>query len=416
MDPREAVRVRQGASVTTNPDILRELATDPSVTVRASLAMNPALPDDVAQILALDTDSRVQSILSRKLAKLAPTLSDEARQRVQQDAVASLTALIADAGLRVRTNIASAVRDLPDGPRNIILRLAHDPAVMVCEPVIRFSPMLSQEDLVSLITSGPPESSILAVASRSGIGTTVSDAIVNTAYADAITALLANPTAHIREATLDALAAQSEEHTEWQEPLVRRPSLPPRTQRMLSEVVTGNLLEALAARADLDPKVGQMMRSALQQTRPGGSAAASAKPARAATADVDKRSALAQAQMLQQNGKLDDQAILAALRRSATVSATAMLAVKAGTEVDVIERACALRNAKAVVSLAWKAALSAQTAVVLQTMLTALPPDQILRPGQDKGYSLSEDEMRWQLTLLGIAEAQTRAWTPRRLS
>ena len=44
----------------------------------------------------------------------------------------------------------------------------------------------------------------------------------------AIGALLANHTAQIREAALDALAAQSEEQTAWQEPLVRRPHLPPR--------------------------------------------------------------------------------------------------------------------------------------------------------------------------------------------
>ena len=76
MDADEATRVRQGASETTSQDILRALATDPSVTVRASLALNPALPDDVIAILAADTDARVRTILSRKLAALTPTLTD----------------------------------------------------------------------------------------------------------------------------------------------------------------------------------------------------------------------------------------------------------------------------------------------------------------------------------------------------
>jgi hypothetical protein len=74
MDADEATRVRQGASETTSQAILRALATDPSVTVRASLALNPALPDDVIAVLAADTDARVRTILSRKLATLAPTL------------------------------------------------------------------------------------------------------------------------------------------------------------------------------------------------------------------------------------------------------------------------------------------------------------------------------------------------------
>src|ERR1700733_10143816 len=166
MDADEANRVRQGASGSTSPEVLRKLATDPSVTVRASLALNPALPDQVIAILEADTDARVRAILSRKLGTLTETLPKETGQRVQKAAVASLTAMVADAALRVRASIAEAVRDMPDGPRDIILRLAHDPAVMVCEPVILFSPMLTQDDLVTLIATGPPQSTLMAVANR----------------------------------------------------------------------------------------------------------------------------------------------------------------------------------------------------------------------------------------------------------
>src|SRR6202012_4888648 len=122
------------------------LASDPSVTVRASLGLNPALPHHVRAILAEDNDVRVRSILNRRLSTLTPNLTGDAKRRMQSDAVANLTAMVADAALRVRINLADAVRHLPDGPRDIVLRLAHDPAVMVCEPVIRFSPMLTQQD------------------------------------------------------------------------------------------------------------------------------------------------------------------------------------------------------------------------------------------------------------------------------
>jgi hypothetical protein len=274
MDQAEALRVRQGASPKTPPAILWALARDPSVTVRISVALNPALPPQVDAILAEDTDARVRTILSRKLLSLAPTLSEQARRQVQDDAVAKLTAMVTDAGLRVRISVAEAVRDLPNGPREIVLRLAHDPAVMVCEPVIRFSPMLTQEDLVTLIASEPLPTTVIAVARRPGIGPAVSDAVVGTSINAAIGALLANPTAQIREATLDALAAQSEEQPDWQAPLIRRPRLPPRAQQMLAEIVTGSLLEALAARSDLDPKIARTLSVALgqpnrDQPRPG---------------------------------------------------------------------------------------------------------------------------------------------------
>jgi uncharacterized protein (DUF2336 family) len=413
MDVNEVTRVRQGACETTSPDILYQLACDPSVTVRASLALNPALPDEVTAILKADTDIRVRTILSRRLAALTPALPDETRQQVQKDAVAALTAMVAEAALRVRGSISEAVRDMPDGPREIILRLAHDPAIMVCEPVILFSPMLTQEDLVVLIASGPPPTTVQAVANRPRIGTAVSDAIVGSADPAAGCALLRNHTAQIREATLDALAAQSEEQTDWQEPLVRRPHLPVRAQRMLAEIVTGHLLDVLAARDDLDPKVGTMLRSALERSTQDRFDPSRDRPG---SADLNTTTALTRAQALLQSGQLDDRAILDALRRNADLEASAMLAVKGGVTVPVIDRACGLRSAKAVVSLAWKAGFSAQTAVILQTMLARLAPGEVLRPGPDACFPLTEDEMRWQLAFLGAGDGATRTWMPRQLS
>jgi hypothetical protein len=423
MSADEATRVRQGASVATNPKILWALASDPSVTVRVSLALNPALPDNVTAILAADTDARVRTILSRKLATLTPSLAGEERRRMQSDAVANLTAMVAEAALRVRINLAEAVKHLPDGPRDIVLRLAHDPAVMVCEPVIRFSPMLTQEDLVTLIATKPPPTTLMAVAGRPRIDETVSDAIVDTANSAAIGALLSNPAAQIREATLDSLAAQSEEQTDWQAPLVRRPHLPPRAQRMLSEIVTGHLLEKLTARRDLDPKVAQALRSTLASPAASGSAsrqplAGSPLVSRSASplANEGPRPAPAEAQRPVRGDKADESAILDALRRNANTEATAMLAARAEVPVAVVERACALRTAKGVVSLAWKAGLSVQAAVVLQMALAHLPPDMALRPNHDGSFPLSEDEMRWQLGFLDLPDRGVRPWMPRRLS
>lgn len=403
----EARKVRQGANPDTPPEVLSALALDPSVTVRSSLALNPALPPHVHDMLAADADARVRSILGRKIANLAPGLSGEARQQVQSDAIAALTALVAEAAVRVRTMIAQTVSEMPDGPRQIILRLAHDPDVMVSEPVILFSPMLTAEDLISLITSGPPPSTLNAVARRPALTEAVSDAIVANADAAAIDALLRNPTAQIREATLDALAAQSEEHTEWQEPLVRRPNLPPRAARILSEIVSTHLLDTLAARDDLDPRLAQTLRATLGR--------AGRQAVKGVQAELSPAAAFAQATAMKSAGRLDDKAILAAVRQNMTVTATAMFAVKADVPVSVLEKACALRDAKAVVSLSWKAGLAMPTAVALQAVLALVPPDQLVLPAAGGSYPLNADDMRAQLDLLGVGKTGMRLWSPRRL-
>ena len=125
--------------------------------------------------------------------------------------------------------------------------------------------------------------------------------------------------------------------------------------------------------------------------------------------------ALNHANVLKTAGRLDDAAILNALRVNAPTVAMAMLSVKADVPVPVVERACGLRSAKAIISLAWKAGFSMQTAVVMQARLARLAPDMIMRPAEGGAYPLAVEEMRWQLGFLGVGDRGLRAWTPRRM-
>jgi len=408
--PEEARRVREGADPAIGLGRMLELARDPSVTVRASLAMNPALPEQVRDLLSTDTDTRVRAIIARKLAVLTADLSPAERALVQDRTIERLTEMVAEAGLQVRVRLAETLRDVPDGPRQIILQLAQDPDLMVAEPVILSSPVLTQADLVTLIASGVPPGTVRAVARRPGIEAPVSDAIVESADVAAITALLGNASAQIREATLDALAVQSEEHPDWQAPLVHRPNLPPRTARILSEIVTGQLLEALGARDDIGADIRGKVLAALTQAPNLGPS-----DSREVYGDLPPAAALARAAALQAAGRLDEAAILDALRRGALTLTSAMLSVKADVSFHVIERARTLRSARGLVSLAWKAGLSMQTAVALQAVLARLRPAAIVKPDAGGDYPLSPSEMRLELDLLGVAEAGLRAWIPRRL-
>ena len=213
---REASRVRLSAHIDTAPEVLHTLATDTSVTVRASVALNPATSVETNETLAGDPDERVRALVARKLAALVPSLSAKAQTRLRQQTLATLTELAEDETLRVRAAIADAVKDMPEVPRAIILRLAHDDAVTVCEPVIRFSPLLTTDDLVSLVTAAPSPSTAIAVARRAAIDAAVSDAVASGGTDDAVLALLMNGSAQIREATLDALVERSIEHPDWQ--------------------------------------------------------------------------------------------------------------------------------------------------------------------------------------------------------
>ncbi len=391
----EATRVRLGASTATEPDVLRDLAGDSSVTVRAALALNPAAPSQTNDALAGDPDERVRILLARKLAALAPSLSAADQAQLRRETWQTLTALVADEAVRVRATIADAVKDMPAAPRELILRLAHDTEVSVSEPVIRLSPLLTTYDLLALLAKAPAPGTTLAVARRARLDEAVSDAIAASADNVAIRAMLANPLAQIREATLDALVARSVEHTDWHEPLVRRPSLPPRAARMLSEIVATHLLEVLATRADLAPPLAEELRSRLLARLQFDAK----EPADRAKPTAEQ--ALADARALAEHGKLAEEAVLDAARRGEARYAAALLAVAAGTSVSVVDRAASLRSAKGLVSLVWQAGFTMRAAVALQSLLARLAPDALLTAGPGGNFPLAVEEMRWQLEFLG---------------
>ena len=333
-------------------------------------------------------------LLARKLAALAPSLSAVDQAKLHRETWETLTALVADEAVRVRTTIAEAVKDMPTAPRELILRLARDTAMSVSEPVVRFSPLLTTDDLLALLAEAPPAGIALAVARRSHLDEAVSDAIAASAGNAAIRALLANSSAQIREATLDALIARAVEHTDWHEPLVRRPSLPPRAARMLSEIVATHLLEVLATRADLAPAVAEELRCRLvARLQPDAKAPADA-------VEPTAEQALALARALAERGKLAEEAVLEAARRGEAQYATALLAVAAGTSVSVVDRAASLRSAKGLVSLVWKAGFTMRSAVALQSLLARLAPDAVISGGQCGNFPLGVEEMRWQLEFL----------------
>jgi uncharacterized protein (DUF2336 family) len=390
----EAARVRLAAGAGTEANLLTDLADDPSVTVRAALALNTAAPASVNGGLAHDRDDRVRILLARKLTSLVPTLSARDQARLSQETWDTLRALVADETARVRAVIAEAIKELPDAPRDLILRLAHDTEISVYEPVIRMSPLLATEDLVALVTMAPAAGSVLAVARRGDLESPVSDAIAATADSAAIHALLANRSAQIREATLDALVTRSVDHPDWHEPLVRRPSLPSRAARMLSEIVATHLLAELAARTDLPPALAEELR------RRVAARVAPNAPEPAAPIEMTAEAALAQAHALAARGELVEETLLAAARQGDACYLGALLAVAAGTPVSVVNRASSLRSAKGMVSLVWKAGFTMRVAIALQTVLARLAPEAVLTAGPGGGFPLAIEEMRWQLEFL----------------
>lgn len=387
-----ATRVRLGAAADTAPDVLLTLASDPAVTVRAAVAMNPAASGEIDVVLASDCDERVRTLLARKLATLVPGMAASDRNALRERAIATLQQLVSDEALRVREAIADVLKDMPQAPRAIILQLARDTATSVFDPVIRLSPLLGTEDLLALVATAAGGDVAVSVASRPALPEEVSDAVAATRNVRAITALLENSTAAIREATLDMLAMGAAPYEPWHRPLASRPRLSDRAARALSEYVTGQLLDVLAGRADLSLAVITELRQRL------GARLNPDAPEPRRDPDIDQ--AMVEARQLQAQNRLGEDALLAAVQRGESRMATAILALAAELPASAVDRAATLRSAKGVVSVVWKAGFSMRVAGPLQTLLARLNPAAVLRPTAAGGFPLAVDEMRWQIDFL----------------
>jgi len=372
-----AARRRVAAARGVAPEILYYLTGDPASEVRREVARNGAAPPQADLRLARDADEAVRADLARKVARIAPSLGEDEWGRASALILETLETLARDALPRVRRILAEELKATDGVPVHLIELLAGDEAVEVAAPVLEFSPLLTEDFLIEMVEAGAAGGALAAIARRDRLGAPVADAIVARDDEAAITALLRNRSAQIREETLDALVARAEGVTAWHEPLVRRPSLSARAMRRLSEFVADSLIEVLAERDDIDPETATRLRRAVRG-RLGEGAAASV-------------TALDRARDFASQGKLDTEAVMGALASGDRAFVMAALAVLSGMKLEAVHKIVSLKSAKGLVALAWKAGLPAGQAVQLQLRLARIAPSAVF------AAALSEAEMRWQL-------------------
>jgi uncharacterized protein (DUF2336 family) len=388
---RPADRRKLAGSTSARPEVLYYLAADADAGVRAAVAGNEATPVQADLLLARDRDAAVRVDLAGKIARLVPGLSREAHERLRRMTNDVLEILLRDQVTRVRQVIAETLKDVADAPPEIIRLLARDCEIVVAGPVLEFSPLLSDEDLLAIIAETPIPGALAAIARRTGVPVAVAEAIGASPDVDAVAALLANPSAQIREETLDRLVDRAPGIALWHKPLVERPSLSAAIARKLAGFVADHLLRLLSERRDLDPATTREVAAAVKRRLAEEPPAAAAKPP-ATKGDA----ALERARRLKQQGKLDEAAVLGAAGHD-RVFVRAALAVLAELPLEVIDRVLGAHSPKGVTALAWKSGFGMRAAHRLQLQLGQIAPGAALKPREDGGFPLSAEAMQWQL-------------------
>ena len=378
------------------PEILAHLATDKSPAVRRALAGNPTAGQSIDSVLAKDADSTVRSDLAAKLTRLMPGLSEAEREGVQHATLAIVDLLARDSLAVVRRIIAEALQDLPNAPPDLVALLARDPDLAVAAPILQYSPVLTDADLLAIIASPPVQGALSAISKREGLTETVTDAIVGTDDVAAIAELLSKPSAQIREATLDLVIDRAADRKTWHGPLVRRPRLPFAAALKIARFVASDLLDELAARGDMDDSTRKQLAKMIDDRLTTTANRAQLTQSTAAVTPAG-------ANRLREAGAMLDDLLLEAVRYGDRAFLLSALATRTGLQLVHVQRAMERRSARAIVALAIRGNLPAQLAVDIQMKFAQVPPGAVIGPIRGKHghtWRMTTEEVDLEIELL----------------
>lgn len=169
-----------------------------------------------------------------------------------------LSRLAKDVEMSIRIALAERLADAGDAPHDLILLLAND-AIEIARPVLLRSPLLTGDDLLSVIASASVDHHV-AIAERPDICERVSDALAQSPSEQVVVALVRNRTAKIGAETFGRLARRAEEWENLREPLVSRADLPPAISEKLVQWVRDGLKTALSQRfPEFAPHLGKAL-------------------------------------------------------------------------------------------------------------------------------------------------------------
>ncbi len=393
--PDAKVRADLADRTDVKSEILYFLAEDGDPEVRRRVAANAHAPAQANLLLAADPNDAVRGDLAAKIARVAPGLSAHEQDRLRRVTYEALEVLARDQIPKVRQILAEALKDVAQAPPDVIRRLARDAELVVAGPVLQYSPVLNDEDLLEIIGANPIPGALAAISRRSVVNVRVCDAIAATEDVDAIAILLGNPSAQIREETLDRLADRATNIEAWHKPFVERPKLSAKTATKLARFVAASLLQTLAARQDLGPEAAAAVAAVVARRIDEIEGAAEPKGV------SDEAALLARIRAMNTAGQLDEGVIGAALASGDASFVVAALAELAALSPRLIRKVVDTQSAKGIVAVGWKAGMSADLAAHLQIKLLRLPVSKILNPKTGGDHPLTEDEMEWQLEFFG---------------
>ena len=374
------------------PETLYYLAGDENAEVRSLVAGNPSTPIQANETLVNDSDAEVRAELARKIGRIVPDLESNELRAMSNRVIAMLEKLAGDEVTRVRQIVAEEIKSCPNIPKRLAVKLARDAELMVCAPVLEYSPLLSDTDLKEIIATSRVHGALEAIARRRSLDGSLADAIVATLEIPAIAQLLANPDAEIRENTLDRIIADAASIEAWHLPLVTRPALSLRAVRRIAVFVSRALIDELALRQNIDEETEHYLKARAQERIEDDAQQARSTPGDAVVAIYRAF----------KTGKLGDDIVAKAATLQQKEAVTLALALKTEANEKLVAQIIDAKSGKGITALCWRAGLAMRTALAIQIFVASIPPNERILPRGGIDYPMEESEMLWHLNYFGV--------------
>lgn len=380
---RQALATRTDA----RPEVLYYLAEDASPEIRRAIAQNPSTPIHAAEKLTSDEDEEVRAELARKIGRLVPGLKPGEQTALREKAIKVLEALAADQLPKVRAYVAEEIKSADSVPKAIVDKLARDVEAIVCGPILQYSPLLNDDDLREIIAAGVTGGALKSIARRAVVSEAVSQDIAATLDVPAISALLTNPNAQIREDTLDQIIDHAKTVEDLHAPVALRPQLSIRAMKRIAGFVASALVHAMMEQAELPEEQAEELlervRDRLHSERVG---------------DDEEDKLAKQAMDYFEKGALDEKFVHDQIEANRRELLMQCLAVMADIPVKTVRQIINSKSGRAVTALAWKAGLAMRTAYELQTKFALVPKAQLLNAKDGRNYPIDDNELEWHLS------------------
>jgi uncharacterized protein (DUF2336 family) len=369
------------------PETLYYLANDKDAGVRSLVAGNPATPIQASEGLVEDGEVDVRAELARKIARIVPDINSHEISATRDRVLALLERLAGDEIVRVRQIVAEEIKSCPHVPKRIAVKLARDAELLVCAPMLEYSPLLSDDDLQEIIATTRIQGRLEAIARRRCVDGSLADAIVATLEIPAIAQLLTNPDAEIREDTLDRIISEAASIEAWHLPLVMRPALSLRAVRRIAVFVSRSLIDELSKNPALDEDTQTYLKARAKSRIENDRDNETPTPG-AAIVNIHRAF---------EKGELTDEVVsqAASLQHKAAVA----LALSLKTEIpqEIVTRIIDAKSGKGITALCWRAGLAMRTALAIEIFVANVPLETRVLPRGGIDYPMDEKEMRWHL-------------------